>query len=286
MRTRVFALAWFVALAASSALCHGPQIQISSDNDKIVTRELHLDGPYSTALTPPKSVYVMPLLPLDGVWYSRPNNTPSQTIPRLPEFPSGPGLAYGYDLADGGTQVFAAGSVLSVEFADGLKRWDGSTFVDAGATQLKAFRGSNVNISTPPENFAITSDGAPFDSLSFAPIADGYGSDGAEVHSSLRFALLGDGTSPWSSLADGVYLLQLRVTSTQAGLSNSDPYYIVLNKYVASGDVAAAVQSLGIAPSLVQWLVPEPGCTALAVISAIGLGPLRRRECRKERPNR
>ena len=45
--------------AAASA--HGPQIQITNDNNKIVTRALHQDGDYSLALTAPKSVYVMPL---------------------------------------------------------------------------------------------------------------------------------------------------------------------------------------------------------------------------------
>jgi hypothetical protein len=277
MRAGTFALALSVALSAAPALAHGPQIQISEDTKKIVTRELHLDGPYSTALTSPKLVYVMPLLPLDGVWYSRPNNTPSTTIPGLPAFPSGPGLAYGYDLADGGTQAFAAASVLSVEFADGLKRWNGAAFADAGATQLKSFRGSNASISTPPENFAITSDSVPFDGLSLAPVAAGYGADGAEVHGSLRFALLGDGSSPTSTSPEGVYLLQMQVTSTQSGLSASDPYYFVLNKNGSASDLAAAVQSLGIAPELVQWLVPEPSCAILAVISWLGVVPWRYR---------
>jgi hypothetical protein len=274
MRAQALALALTISLSASPASAHGPQIQITEDNKKIVTRELHLDGLYSTALAPPKSVYVMPLLPLDAVWYSRPNNTPSATIPSLPEFPSGPGLAYGYDLADGGTQAFAAGSVLSVGFADGLKRWNGAAFVDAGATQLKSFRGSNASISTPPENFAITSDSGPFDSVSLAPVAAGYGTDGAEVHSSLRFALLGDGTSPTSSSPDGVYLLKMQVSSTQ-GLSASDPYYFVLNKNGAAADVAAAVQSLGVAPSLVQWLVPEPSCAALVAMCVLCIARLR-----------
>ena len=283
MRARTFALALSAALATSPALCHGPQIQITEDNQKIVTRELHLDGPYSTALTSPKSVYVMPLLPLDGVWYSRPNNTPSTTIPGLPEFPSGPGLAYGYDLADGGPQAFAQGSVLSIGFADGLKRWNGSMFADAGATQLKGFRGSNVNISSPPENFAITSDSGPLDSVSLAAVAAGYGGDGVEVHGSLRFALLGDGSSATSASSDGVYLLTMQVSSTQSGLSSSDPYYFVLNKNAAAGDVAAAVQSLGIAPALVQWIVPEPASAKLVAIGAIGFVQLCRRRRQEER---
>jgi hypothetical protein len=166
---------------------------------------------------------------------------------------------------------------LSIEFADGLKRWNGSTFVDAGTTQLKAFRGSNANISTPPENFAITTDSSPFDSVSLAAVAAGYGSEGAEVHGSFRFALLGDGSSPTSASPDGVYLLKMQASSSQSGLSASDPYYFVLNKNGAASDVAAAVQSLGVAPSLVQWLVPEPNCVFLAVLSGLGVVPWRYR---------
>jgi hypothetical protein len=222
-----------------------------------------LDGPYSTALTAPKSVYVMPALPFSGVWYSRPNDA-IDPILLTPAFPSGPGVAYGYDLADGGPQAFDAGSVISVGFTSGLKRWNGTAFVDAGATELKAFRGSDPTISTPAANFAVTTDAGPFDSVSLAAVAAGYGAEGAEVHSSLRFALLGDGSSPTSSSPDGIYLVSLQLSSSQAGLSPSDPYYFVLNKNVDWGNVQIAVDSLGIAPALQQWAVPEPGTLVAA----------------------
>jgi hypothetical protein len=260
------------ALAVTSATAHGPQIQITNDKGKIVTRELHLDGPYSTALSSPKSVYVMPALPFNNVWYSRPND---ETDPILlqPAFPSGPGFAYGYDLADGGPQAFEAGSVISATFTAELKRWDGVAFVDAGVTELKAFRGSNPDISTPAANFAVTSDVSPFDSVSLATVAAGYGGEAAEVHGSFRFALLGDGASPTSSSPDGVYLLSLQVTSTQAGITPSDPYFFVLNKNALWSTVKTAVGSLGIAPSLQQWTAPEPGaCVSLLVGAAILCG--------------
>jgi hypothetical protein len=265
-----------ILIAGTQIRAHGPQMQITNDNNKIVTRNVILESPYTT-LTPLTSVCVMPLLPLDGVWYSRPNNTPSATIAGAPEYPSGPGFAYGYDQVDGGPRAFEAASVLTTTFTDGLKLWNGTSFVDAGATQLKAFRGSNVNISTPAENFAITSDVAPFDNLSLAPLAADYNSDG---HSSLRFALLGNGTSPTSGSPDGVYLLSLRLSSSQAGLSQSDPYHFVLSKNAPTSQVAAAVRSLGIASSAVQWVVPEPRSLA---ITAIGLlGPLQARRRRSQ----
>jgi hypothetical protein len=235
-----------------------------------VNRELHLDGPYGNAVTPPKSVYVMSMLPFDGVWYSRPNAS-LDPITQLPAFPSGPGLAYGIDLADGGPQAFAAGSVLSVNFADGLKRWNGASFVDAGSTQLKAFRGSNATITTPPENFGVTTDVGPFDSVSLPAVAASYGADGAEVHNSIRFAMLGDGTSPTSAVADGVYSLKLQLSSTQPGLAPSDPYYFVLYKNAGASEVIAAVRSLSFGSSAVQWMTPEPSTLSIIAFAVASL---------------
>src|SRR6478752_1021029 len=134
MRAIAYVVATLVPLAAVSAFAHGPQIQITNDGGKIVTRQLIADGPYSNSLTAAKSVYVMPLLDFNGVSYSRPNSS-IDPILGVPAFPSGPGFAYGYDLADGGPQLFATGSVFSLVFTDGLRRWDSSAFVDAGPTQ-------------------------------------------------------------------------------------------------------------------------------------------------------
>jgi hypothetical protein len=271
MRVCIFVIGICAALAATAASAHGPQIQITIDNNKIVTRRLYQDGPY-LPVAAPKTVYVMPVLPFDGVWYSRPNNS---LLAGIPEFPSGPGLAYGSDLADGGPQAFATGSVISAGLLDGLKFWNGAAFVDAGATQLKAFRGSNPDIATPAANFAVTSDVGPFDSLSLAAVADGYGSEGAGVHGSFRWALLGDGSSPTSASPDGVYLLKLQLSSTQIGLAPSDPYYFVLHKNASPAAVAAAVASLPVAPELVQ-VVPEPGTFVLLAAAAVGIACARR----------
>jgi hypothetical protein len=282
MRAFTAALAITAALIATAAPAHGPQIQITNDNNKIVTRELHLDGPYSAAVTTPKSAYVMSLQPLDEVWYSRPNGA-LDSITQLPSFPSGPGIAYGSDLADGGPQAFAAGSVLSIGFAAGLARWDGAAFVDAGATQLKAFRGSNVNIASPPENFAVTSDAAPFDSVSLPAIAANYGAEGAEVHNSLRFALLGDGASPTSASPDGIYLLKLQLSSTQAGLAPSDAYHFVLYKNASTDELSAAVQSLGLPSTAIQWVTPEPNAIVLAIAAVAMLCSIPTRKRRNMR---
>jgi hypothetical protein len=280
MRAFAYVVATSVLLAAVSAFAYGPQIQLTNDSGKIVTRQLIADGPYSNSLTAVKSVYVMPLLDFNGVTYSRPNSS-IDPILGVPAFPSGPGFAYGYDLADGGAQQFEAGSVLSLAFTDGLKQWNGTSYVDAGATQLKAFRGSNASIASPPESFATTSDSGPFDSLDLPAVAANYGAEVAEVHTSLRFALLGDGADPLSVSPNGVYLLSMRLTSTQSGLIASDPYYFVLYKNAAPGVVLDAVNALGFSASAVQFAdVPEPAVFSLAVIGLVGLGNarLRRRE--------
>jgi hypothetical protein len=255
-------------------LAHGPQIQITNDNNQIVTRQLHLEGPYSTSLTDPTSVYVMPLdvsaEVAGNVWYSRPNGA-INGVTMLPSYTSGPGLAYGfgYDPLVPATQKFATGSLFSITFTDGLKKWNGSSFVDAGDTQLKAFRGSNVAIGSPVENFATTSDAGPFDSVSLPAVAEGYGADDDEVHNSVRWALLGDGSSPYSSVADGVYLLSLQLSSTQPNLGPSDEYYFVLHKGAPFANVQSAVNSLQAPAGAVQY-VPEPsGILTLALAGTL-----------------
>jgi hypothetical protein len=141
--------------------------------------------------------------------------------------------------------------------------------VDAGATQLKAFRGSNVNIMSPEENFAMTSNSGPFDTLALPTVLANYGADGAEVHTSLRFAMLGDGGEPLSATPDGVYLVGMQVSSSQDGLAPSDPYHFVLYKNVSMAAVSAAVGSLGAPAGQIQWTaVPEPTAKSCLLVTA------------------
>lgn len=268
MRACMFALAVFVALVATQAHAHGPQIQITIDNDRIVTHRLILEEPYAYSLTGPKSVYVMPLREFSGVWYSRPNDTPSPTLPGQPSYFSGPGFAYGYDLADGGPQEFESGSVLSLHFTDGLGLWNGAAFDDAGAAQLKAFSGSNIDTAT---NFAVTADGSPSSDVAVTTLADGYGSAGQDAHATIRYGLLGDGSDPLSASPDGVYLVSLQLASTQDDLAPSDEFLFVLAKNVPYATTVAAVESLGYAAADVQWLIPEPGTLGLLALGMISL---------------
>jgi hypothetical protein len=263
----VFALAvCFVIGIGIPVRAHGPQIQLTADSAKIVTRELILDDPYSDSLTDPKSVYAMPLAQYVGVWQSHPNDS------RLPdnsfEFPSGPGFAYGYGYhATTNPEPFPVGSKFILGFTKGLKSWNGTTFVDAGATELEAYRGS----SAAPSALAKTSDTGPFASLMF-PGSPGvsFTNEGADTHTSVSHRMLGDGTSTASPLADGVYLVSLQLSSTSTALAASDPFYFVLSKNGGTA-VQAAIDSLGFDASRVENLVPEPATASLALCGVAAL---------------
>jgi hypothetical protein len=262
---------------ARSAAAHGPQIQVTNDAGKIVTRRLINDGPYGTALTAPTSVYVMPIAQYLGVWYSHPNGE-IDPILHVPEFPSGPGLAYGYGY-DAGLKPapFPLGSQFVLGFADGLKAWNGSAFGDAGATEFEAFRGSGVNLVT-----ARTSDSGPPVSIRFPSVISpstgvSFAAEGAEAHTSVSFRFLGDGISTTSPLPDGIYLARFTLGSTAASLQASEPYYFVLTKRAPISGITAAVASLGVASGAVQF-IPEPVTYTLVFPAVLtGFRALRRR---------
>lgn len=239
-------LAGISLLGGGVAEAHGPQIQLTGDTGKLITREILLDEPYGDSLTAPKSVYVMPVLPYLGVWYSRPNVEPDALDPNLPHFYSGPGYAYGYDRNGGGAQLFPAGSNFSIAFTTGLRRWDGATFVDAGAVELEAFAGSLAT---------RTADNAASPAFPFP--AAGLTTYTTDAHNTVRYRFLGDGISTAAEPADGIYLASLQLSTTAAGITGSDPYQFVLYKGAGLGDVSAAVNSLGVDSALVQF-VPEP----------------------------
>jgi hypothetical protein len=271
-----------VVAAGETAVAHGPQIQITATGGKIVTRELIVDGPYSTSLTPPKTVYVMPMLDNLGVSYARPNYV-DFVVPGVPEFYSGPGLAYGYGY-DAATNPapFAGGTTFGFAFVDGFKKWDGTAFSDPGVAQMQAFTGG----FSAPTGTATTTESPVFQSLQIpaAPASIDFSADHEEVHSTARFRYLGDGVTP-SSAPDGIYLLSFVLVNPPIGALPSDPFYFVLSKNGAPAALEAAVGSLGVSPSLVQSLVPEPGMGVLVcglfVPAAVARGRRRRGEFRE-----
>jgi hypothetical protein len=243
---------------------HGPQLQITSNNGKIVTREIFLDEPYAP-LSAPKSVYLIPLLSTSGQYFSRPND--EEAAPGVPAFNSGPGLAFGLGA------TFNSGFNFRLTFTDGLKIWDGSSFVDPGLEQIQAFRGSFSN----PSATAVTSDTGPFASLNFPTIAAGYAESS---HNSASFRLLGDGISPTAASDDGVYLLSLQLQSTDPNLAPSDPYYFVLYKNAPIAEALAATRALKVSSADVQ-VVPEAGSLVFGMIGLCGAAVVMARRSRR-----
>lgn len=268
----LFVVGQFVTPSIGAA--HGPQIQITADGGKIVTREILLDSPYGNRLSDPKSAYVIPLKEYLGVWYTRPSAEPDAVL-NAPKYYSGPGIAYGYgyDAGNPASVGFEVGSQLRIDFTSGLKRWDGAAFVDAGVTELEVFRGSFAS----PSATGRTSDAAPFDGVAYAPIE--FAAEGADAHNVTRFRLLGDGLTSTSVSLDGVYLATLQFSSDQSGLAPSDPFYFVMPKNAAADEVAAAVASLGLDANLVQY-VPEPVAIVLGVVCLAQLASVSRSQKR------
>lgn len=239
---------------SATALAHGPQLQITNSGGKIVTNDVFLDGPYA-GTSPARSVYVMPALQDAGIWYSRPN-TAERPIVGGPEFYSGPGLAFGSQA--GTSAAFAAGESFTLHFTAGLLSWEGAGFIDPGTEQIRAFRGAPTNMSAS----STTSDAAPLESLSFPEISSDYS---LEAHNTARFQFLGDGSDPLVPPEDGLYLLSLRLSSTELGLEDSDEFFFLLHKNASAVEIMAAVDALGFADSAVQYLgtvVPEPSTLA------------------------
>lgn len=277
---RVNKLALTVLLAASplAALAHGPQLQLTrqeniGQNDQIVTREIFNNEPY-VPLSDPKRVYVMPLIETQGVWYSRPNNELSTTVPGLPEYLSGPGIAFGYDQVDGGPRDFASGFRFELKLIDGLQVWDGSAFVDPGDEQIEAYRSSGS---------AITNDSLSSASPATMPYGNVSGTYNSTAHSGASLRLLGNGTDPLSESQDGVYLLSMQYASTEPGLDASAPFYFLLHKNASPAAVTGALGDLlstaNIDGSLVQF-VPEPSSAMLLALSVVAGASWRRNRCR------
>jgi hypothetical protein len=259
------------ALVAQIAAAHGPQIQVNVEGSKIVSRQLFMDGDYSDTLTAPKSAYVMSLADYDFAFDGRPYsyiraNNVAFTSPGIPEYFSGPGLAYGYGWSSG-NEPFASGTKFTLQILDSLKVWNGAAFVDAGAAEIQSFTGASP--------YTATNTALPGVALQF-PTGAGisYGaSNQVEAHATVRYRYLSNGVNG-ATAPDGVYLMRLQLTHPSA--TATDPFYYVLNKNSLS-ELPAAVASLKLDPALVQFAIPEPGGAALATMVCAASLLLRRR---------
>lgn len=272
---------------AASVFGHGDQIQISfnAGSGKIETREIVHTATRPNSITDPTRVYVMPMLSLTGGagdgWYVRPND--ERNIFGVPLYPTGPGITYQYDPAQlpGTGWAFSGSSTLpnlqssafSYSFVDGLKEWNGSSFVDPGDEQLQMFRGDGTSV---PSILAQTTDSSPFSTLTLSTI----NTQSSNPHHSVGFRLLGDGVSPGltgpAAGDDGIYLASLVLSSSAAGVGASDPFYFVMQK---NYDAQAAYQvalTLGFSESQIQ-VIPEPAAVVPLLIFAVASLRARRR---------
>ncbi len=281
MRTHTFAsfvLGACAALAVSSVNAHGPQIQLTADNSKIVTRQLLPGNTYSSTngLTAPASVYVMPVLPVTF------NGNPVARVKPSNAETFGPGFTYGYDqsVVSPGARLFTAGLELHLE---GLQIWNGSAFVDTGAG-MEQLGVRNTSGNTLADSHKTIMGGDVH--VPIAPTNILNGTYTADSHTSMRYQLLGDGLSETVASRDGVYLVSLELSGTQTmpSLMPSDTFYYILGKNVVYEDLTAVVNSFaasqGIGSNLVQFapnVVPEPGTITLIAMSLLGISALPRR---------
>jgi hypothetical protein len=237
------AAAWLFACGFAEA--HGPQIQLTGDTGQIVTRRVIPNQPY-IPLQPETRIYVIPVKESGGTWFVKPPTAST----------SGPGIAigWGYDEGDPNSHPFQNGS-YTVKFTDGLLKWNGSSFGDAGDTQLRVNKGATT---------ATTSDMGPFASLTWS-IATVH-TEKEDAHSGLTYRFLGDGSSQTSDLPNGIYLLSLALA--HGTLTDAAPFYYVLPKGEPLGDAVLAAHSLaglhGISAGAIQ-VVPEPTSAALVL---------------------
>lgn len=266
----------FVAAAlgtSSFALAHGPQTQLTLDNNQITTRHIFPDEPYRETLTPATRVYVMPIMPSTGSsgteWYVRPITTLNSS--NQPLFISGPGIAWGFGIDEStGQTVWPTGGTFSMAFTGGLKSWDGSSFVDPGNEQLQLFRQSGTTIV----GSAITQDtGSQQPGVASAAVT--VNPTSLDPHTSYRYRLLGDGTDPFSASDDGVYLASMQLSMTNQTSTNilpSEEYYYVLAKNVSIDEATSIAEATF--PNLEIQTIPEP--TVLGVAGLIALASMRR----------
>jgi hypothetical protein len=262
LQWRLIALAIVWASAAPS-WAHGPQIQLTAENGKIVTRQVMIDAyaPVSSVA----SIYVLPVASVSNIWVVQPPGTAG----------SGPGIAPGVGFVDEASHPFKSGA-YTTSIVDGLKKWNGTSFVDASDSQLQLYKTVSGNPLT-----ATTTDAGPFASITY-----NLNVTSEESHTGMGFRFLGDGVSNTSALADGVYLLSLKVSTT--GLTDSDPFYFVLPKGVSPQEAGNATfafaQQQGIDVGAIQAMtaIPEPASLTLAALSIGGCLAVRRHQRHNE----
>mgnify|MGYP007034040818 CR=1 FL=1 len=134
------------------------------------------------------------------------------------------------------------------------------TFADASGVMRKDMRDSAV--TTPCRLSGCDGDDeltvrSTSDVARHSPVESPLTVANDEAHTGMGFRFLGDGVSNTSVLADGVYLLSLKVST--AGLTDSDPFYFVLPKGVSPEEAGSATfafaQQQGIGVGAIQAMI-------------------------------
>lgn len=214
---------------------HGEHLDVRPyvSGGKIVTGAAELDGAIVDPVSDLERVF--------GVEFG-------EDDPGQPFFTEDPGF-----LSEPGAFPGGEGAFVGFNATAGLSYWTGSGFgaVPASETLQITFGSQSVNVATAPVagfDFAvIDGDEALHEHLDH----ELYGSDGNAVPAST------DGIEATA----GIYLLELELTTTMTGVSESDPFWIVFNAGGAEVDHEAAIEWVEIN------LVPEP---ASALFVALG----------------
>jgi len=196
---------------------HGGDVLLTIENSAIVTGLIDED---SMTIESPVFVYAAEFG--DG-------GSPTQT--------SNPGF-------DSEAGTFPIGSRVGWNALDGIKVWNGSTFIDAP--------GERITISFTAALQVIVAD-APVSGFDLAVQPDG------AWHRHLTFSISRSDAQPPTT---GVYLLELEMYCTDSGIDASQPYWIVFNFGDDEMNHDAAIDWVN------DHLAPQPFCLGDLVNSA------------------
>lgn len=155
----------------------------------------------------------------------------------FPNFTSTPGF-------DSLVGAFQGGSQIGFDIRRALRKWDGVSFPEGAGgipperLQIKLGPAANTRV-TPTTDELVTG---------FSLAVSNSGNSVGEFHHHPGFTLL-------EPAADGLYLLELQLWSTQAGLGTSAPYWMVFSQNASEEDLHAAA-------SWVRANIWQPVCPA------------------------